>query len=108
MVVAYFNHILDLMADFCDDRSDKNVPPPVLLLLLSRWVGLISTKNHNVNLVLENIQYFKRTCKDLQANTIRYILNYVDEQFFVDDTAGGLTTCQKLSEKMKQGKLFFP
>jgi len=77
VVVEYFNHILGLMAEFCDDRSDKNVPPPVLLLLLSK------------------------TCRDLQANTIHYILNYVDEQFFIDDTSGGLTTSQKMSEKMR-------
>ena len=78
VVVGFFNHILDLMADFCDDRSDKNAPPPpVLLLLLSK------------------------TCQDLQANTVQYLLNYVDEQFFIDDTTGGLTTVPKLNDKFK-------
>ena len=74
VVVEYFNHILGLMAEFCDDRSDKNVPPPVLLLLLSK------------------------TCRDLQANTIHYILNYVDEQFFIDDTSGLATKTLVLND----------
>jgi len=77
VVVAYFNHVLELMSEFCDDRSDKNTPPPVLLLLLAR------------------------TCSDLQANTVQYLLNYVDEQFFIDDTTGGLTTVHKLNERLK-------
>lgn len=77
IVVAYFKHILQVSEEFCEEKSDKNAPPPVLLLLLSR------------------------SCLDLHSSVIQNLLGFVDEHFLIDDTSGGLTTVSKLKEEFR-------
>merc|ERR1712223_1170236 len=75
--VTHFKQVLDIAKEFCsDDMTDRTVPP-LLLLLLSR------------------------TCLDLQTATIQNIMSSVDEQFFIDDTLGGLTTVSRLGSSFK-------
>ena len=77
IVVAYFKHILQISEEFCEEKSDKNAPPPVLLLLLSR------------------------SCLDLQSSVVQNLVGFVDEHFLIDDTSGGLTTVSKLKEEFR-------
>merc|ERR1712223_599230 len=77
IVVAYFKYILQISEEFCEEKSDKNAPPPILLLLLSR------------------------SCLDLQSSVVQNLVGYVDEHFLIDDTSGGLTTVSKLKEEFR-------
>ena len=77
IVVAYFKYILKVSEEFCEEKSDKNAPPPVLLLLLSR------------------------SCLDLHSSVIQNLIGFVDEHFLIDDTSGGLTTVSKLKEEFR-------
>lgn len=72
-----FRQVLDVAKGFCSDDTTDRTVPPLLLLLLSR------------------------TCLDLQTATIQNIMSSVDEQFFIDDTSGGLTTIARLGSSFK-------
>ena len=72
-----FRQVLDVAKEFCSDDTTDRTVPPLLLLLLSR------------------------TCLDLQTATIQNIMSSVDEQFFIDDTSGGLTTIARLGSSFK-------
>ena len=78
IVVAYFKHILKTCDDFCEEKSDKNAPPPILLPLLSR------------------------NCLDLHGSVLQNLIGFVDEHFLIDDTSGGLTTVSKLKEEFRE------
>jgi len=75
--VTHFRQVLDVAKGFCSDDTTDRTVPPLLLLLLSR------------------------TCLDLQTATIQNIMSSVDEQFFIDDTSGGLTTIARLGSSFK-------
>jgi len=75
--VTHFRQVLDVAKGFCSDDTTDRTVPPLLLLLLSR------------------------TCLDLQTATIQNIMSSVDEQFFIDDTSGGLTTLARLGSSFK-------
>ena len=77
MLVPTFRQVLDVAKGFCSDDTTDRTVPPLLLLLLSR------------------------TCLDLQTATIQNIMSSVDEQFFIDDTSGGLTTIARLGSSFK-------
>lgn len=77
VVISHFRQVLDIAEEFCsDDTTDRTVPPLVLLLL-------------------------SRSCLDLQSSVIHNILSAVDEQFYIDDTSGGLTTVGRLGASFK-------
>ena len=77
VVVEHFKQVLEIAQEFCSDDTTDRTVPPLLLLLLSR------------------------TCHDLQTATIQNILVTVDEQFFIDDSLGGLTTASRLGNTFK-------
>ena len=77
IVVAHFKQIFKICEGFCEEKSDKNAPPPVLLLLLSR------------------------SCLDLHSSVVQNLVGFVDEHFLIDDTSGGLTTVSKLKEDFR-------
>ena len=76
-LILTFRQVLDVAKGFCSDDTTDRTVPPLLLLLLSR------------------------TCLDLQTATIQNIMSSVDEQFFIDDTSGGLTTIARLGSSFK-------
>ena len=75
VAVAHFKHILDVADNFCSDDTTDRTVPPLLLLLLSR------------------------ACLDLQMSTMQNVMSQVDEQFFIDESAGGLTSVSRLGSK---------
>ena len=75
VAVAHFKQILEVSENFCSDDTTDRTVPPLLLLLLSR------------------------TCMDLQMSTMQNIMSGVDEQFFIDESSGGLTSVSRLGSK---------
>ena len=75
VAVAHFKQILEVAENFCSDDTTDRTVPPLLLLLLSR------------------------TCLDIQMSTMQNIMSGVDEQFFIDESTGGLTSVSRMGVK---------
>lgn len=75
VVVSFLHHINNVALEFCCSIGDKTmVPPPALLLVLSRL------------------------CLDLKTSSISYLLSLTDEQFTVEDQTG-LTSVTALCQE---------
>ena len=87
----------------------KTIFPSIIMkqmLMTSQNIYFIVKQTSKLSSCYRNqiyqFNFIFRTCLDLQSSTTEYLMNLVDEQFFIDDSSGGLTTLSRLNESYRE------